>query len=156
MVRVALLAICLSSPVMADQIAVPGGFRLGSSLEEAMQHAASRDWQLVQLSEELPGNWVVADPDIGLFVCDDIVTSVTQRTSGDLDDFAQMVFGMTGTHGKPDIQVISLKAGGVTVSNVDAEFPERAGIVVKVQLSSTDDQLALSTNHILAGQCKDE
>lgn len=121
-----------------------------------MQHAASRDWQLVQLSEELPGSWVIAEPDIGLFVCDDIVASVTRRTPGDLDDFAQMVFGMIGTHGEPHIQVMSLTVGGVTVSNVDAEFPKSDGIVVKVQLSSTADQLAISTNHILAGQCKDE
>ena len=121
-----------------------------------MRHAASRDWQLVQLSEELPGSWVIVDEDIGLFVCDDTVGSVNQRTPGDLDDFAQVVREMSGAYGEPQIQVTSFRIGGVTVSNVDAQFPEQNSIVVKVQLSSTADRLAVSTNHILAGQCKGE
>lgn len=120
-----------------------------------MQHAASRDWQLIQLSDELPGSWVIKDAGIGLFVCDDTVASVNQRAPGDLDDFAQVVHEMSGTYGEPDIQVTSFTISGVTVSNVDAQFPEHNGIVVKVQLSSTADRLAVFTNHLLAGRCDD-
>ncbi|WP_424984294.1 hypothetical protein [Maritalea sp. S77] len=61
-----------------------GGFMLGGSFEAAQQHALEQDWKLVPLSDNLPGQWVIEDTNLSLFVCNEIVASVSERLEGDL------------------------------------------------------------------------
>lgn len=119
----------------SEPIELPGGFELGSSLDEAQQHASSRDWEFVQLSPELPGQWKVegsTGTQIGLFVCGDTVTSVNQHKPGDLDEFASIVWRLSFSHGEPDTQVATFMTGSTRISNVDARFAEFEGLKATV------------------------
>ncbi|XAT60264.1 hypothetical protein GN278_05190 [Rhodobacteraceae bacterium Araon29] len=145
--------------VKSEQIELPGGFKLGSSLDEARQHSSSRGWELAQFSPEQPWQWIVegsAETQIGLFVCGDKVTGVHQYQPGDLDEFADIVLGFIFSHGQPDIQVITFMAGGTKISNVDARFTEFEGLNVNVQLSSTAGRLGISTNYFKVGECTEK
>jgi len=131
----------------AERITLPGGFSLGSSLEEAKRYAASRGWQLVTISPELPRSWIVKEQNIGIHVCNDTVTSVTENVAGNLDDFAQLVSNLRVKRGEPKLQVGSFMAGSTQISTIDASFAEVNGIGVVVQFSSTAGRLAISTNY---------
>lgn len=146
-VIVAAMLMCNSSPAAAERINFPGGFRLGSSLDEAKRHAATRGWQLVPISPGLPNSWIVKDQNVGVHVCNDTVASVTQSSPGDLDDFAQIVSNLQRERGKPTLQVVSFMAGSTPISSIDARFAEVEGLGVAVQFSSTGGKLAISTNY---------
>ena len=133
--------------IAADRVDLPGGFRLGSSLNEAKRHAAATGWQLVAMPPELSGQWFVKEANIGIYVCDDAVASVTQSSEGDLDDFAQLVFDLQMMRGEPKMQTASFMAGATRISNIDARFAEVDGVGVAVQLNSTAGRLTISTNY---------
>ncbi|MBN2740208.1 MAG: hypothetical protein JXR35_04825 [Rhodobacteraceae bacterium] len=142
----------------SEPAGLPGGFKLGSSLEEAKRHASSRGWELVRPSPELPGQWEVegnTGAEVGLFVCDDTVTSVHQYKPGDLDEFARIVTDLriTRRQMEPNIQVVTFAAGATQISNVDVKFAELGGHKVNVQLSSTGGRLGISTNYFIGGGC---
>ena len=90
---IAATVICIGSAQASAQGSdLPGGFRLGSSLDEAKRQAAPQGWELVPLSPELPSSWHVNNQDIGVHVCGDKVASVSRTVPGNLDEFAQLVF----------------------------------------------------------------
>jgi hypothetical protein len=144
---VAMMLLFDSGPAAAERLNFPGGFHLGGSLNEARQHAASRGWQLVAISPELPDSWFVKDQNIGIQVCNNTVASVTESSPGSLDDFAQIVFDLQMERGEPKLQVVSLMAGSTRISSLDARFGEVEGVGVAVQFSSTGGRLAISTNY---------
>lgn len=141
----AMMLLFAFGPAAAQQIDLPGGFQLGGSLDEAKKHAASRGWQLVVLSPELPDTWLAKDQNIGIHVCNNIVASITETSPGSLDDFAQIVFDLQMERGKPKLQVMSFMAGSTRISNIDARFAEVEGLSIAVQFSSTGGRLAIST-----------
>ncbi|TGR72431.1 hypothetical protein EN837_03535 [bacterium M00.F.Ca.ET.194.01.1.1] len=147
---VAAMLTCNSGPAAAEQIKIPGNFRLGSSLDEAKRHAVSQGWQLLAISPELPNSWLVKEQNIGVHVCGDIIGSVTQSSPGDLDDFAQIVSSLQTERGKPTIQIGSFMAGSTLISSIDARFAETEGIGIAVQFSSTAGKLAISTRYFSA------
>ncbi|MEF9605371.1 hypothetical protein O4J55_24820 [Paracoccus sp. PXZ] len=59
----------------AQKVELPGGFRLGSSLEEAQLHATSHGWKLDQLSPQFPWVWMVKERDISLHFCNESLGS---------------------------------------------------------------------------------
>ena len=148
---VAAMLTCNSGPAAAEQIKIPGDFRLGSSLDEAKRHALSQGWQLLAISPDLPNSWLVKEQDIGVHLCGNIVGSVTQSSPGDLDDFAQIVSSLQTERGKPTIQIGSFMAGSTLISSIDARFAEEEGIGIVVQFSSTAGKLAISTGYFSAG-----
>jgi hypothetical protein len=152
---VVLMLLCGFDPVAAEMITLPGGFRLGSSLDDAKRHAASRGWQLVPTSPELPGSWLVKDHNIGIHVCTDTVASISQSSPGGLDDFAKLVSDLEMERGKPTLQVASFMAGSTRISTVDARFPEAEGLIVAVQFGSAGGKLAISTAY-LSDKCADQ
>ena len=142
----------------SEPAGLPGGFKLGSSLEEAQRHASSRGWELVRLSPELPSQWEVegnTGAEVGLFICDDTVTSVHQYKPGDLDEFARIFTDLriARRQMEPIIQVVTFAAGAAQISNVDVKFAELGGHKVNVQLSSTGGRLGISTNYFIGGGC---
>ncbi|NRB34794.1 MAG: hypothetical protein HRU31_08590 [Rhodobacteraceae bacterium] len=154
------VAVLLASNTEArsEPAGLPGGFKLGSSFEEAQRHASSRGWELVRLSPALPGQWEVegnTGAEVGLFVCDDTVTSVRQYEPGDLDEFARIVAALQRARNQwePDIQVVTFAAGATQISNVDVKFAELGGHKVIVTLSSTAGRLGISTNYVMGGGC---
>ncbi len=149
--------LCSSTEAKSEPIKLPGDFELGSSLDEAQQHASSRGWQLVRLPPELPDQWTVegnTGAKIGLFLCDDTVASIHQYKPGDLDEFANIVFGLRILRGKPNTQIMTFMAGATRISNIDVRFAELDGLNVNVQLSSTAGRLGISTNYLREGQCQ--
>ena len=130
-----------------------GGFVLGSPFEAAQQHALSQDWELVPLSEGLPGQWTVAGTNLSLFVCDGVVSSVFERMEGDLEEFTALVFSMQLKFGKPDIQILSLPSGIGDISTIDARFDTDTGGVT-VQLQSIGGVRTFTVNRWIEFQCE--
>lgn len=130
-----------------------GSFVLGVPLEAAQQHALQMGWQLVHLSDSLPGQWAVDGSSLSLFVCDGTVGSVGRQLEGDLEEFAARVFSMELQLGKPDIQILSLPSGAGDISTVDASFVTDDG-GAKVQLQSIDGKQTLSVNHWIDLNCE--
>ena len=93
--------------------------------------------------------------EVGLFVCDDTVTSVRQYEPGDLDEFARIVAALQRARNQwePDIQVVTFAAGATQISNVDVKFVELGGHKVIVTLNSTAGRLGISTNYVMGGGC---
>ena len=145
--------LCFSDNVRAGTMDFPGDFLLGSSLEEAKQHAISRGWQLVPLPPELPRQWEVKGQRISLFICENSISGISQSTSGDLDEFARIVFDLQIKRGKPDLQIVNFMSGTTEFSNVDARFDEVEGVGIRVQLSSVAGELAISRNYSLGNSC---
>ena len=129
-----------------------GGFMLGSSFEVAQQHALGQGWEFVPLSEELPGQWTVVGTNLHLFVCNGVVTSVSEKLEGDLEEFAALVFSMQIEIGKPDIQILSYSSGIGDTSTIDARFDTDSGGVT-VQLQSIGGGRVFSTNHWIEIEC---
>ncbi|WP_297339404.1 hypothetical protein [Pseudophaeobacter sp.] len=129
-----------------------GGFMLGSSFEAAQQHALDQDWQLVPLSEELPGQWTVEGAKLSLFVCNGVVSSVYEKLEGDLEEFAALVFSTQLEFGKPDIQILNLHSSTGDISTIDARFDTDSGGVT-VQLQSIGGGRVFSTNHWIEIEC---
>lgn len=131
-----LAAFCLvaASVAHAAEPKKHGGFVLGSSLEEAQQHALQNGWKLVPLSDNLPGQWNVEGSSLSLFACDGTVVAVHEEMEGDLEEFAALVFSMELELGKPDTQILSLNSGAGVLSTIDARFvTEDGGAVVQLQ-----------------------
>lgn len=95
------------------------------------------------------------EAEVGLFVCDDTVTSVHQYKPGDLDEFARIVTDLriARRQMEPNIQVVTFAVGATQISNVDVKFAELGGHKVNVQLSSTGGRLGISTNYFMGGGC---
>lgn len=123
-----------------------GGFMLGGSFEAAQQHALEQEWKLVPLSDNLPGQWVVEDTNLSLFVCNEIVASVSEQLEGDLEEFAALVFKMQLELGKPDIQILSIPSGLGSISTIDARFDTENGGAT-VQLQSIGGKRTFSISH---------
>ncbi|KAA3514049.1 hypothetical protein DXM21_04200 [Agrobacterium rosae] len=149
-----LLALCNFDLADAEAITFPGGFTLGSSFGDAKLHADSRGWQITPLSPELPGSWVVGQ-DIGIYVCDDTLESLSKRLTGNLDDFAAQVAELTVYRGKPAFQVASFMIGSTRISSIDARFPNVDNINVAVQFESTGGKLAITTRYF-SDKCADQ
>jgi hypothetical protein len=143
----AVMFLCHFGPVAAETVALPGGFRLGSSLDDAKQHAISQGWQLAPVSAELPGSWLVKGQKIGIYVCNDTVASVSQSSPGNLDDFARLVSDLQMERGKPQLQIGTFMAGSTRISTVDARFAESGGLNITVQFGSYAGVLTISTNY---------
>ncbi|QAX31039.1 hypothetical protein [Leisingera sp. NJS204] len=129
-----------------------GGFMLGGSFEAAQQHALEQEWKLVPLSDNLPGQWVVEEANLSLFVCNGIVASVSEQLEGYLEEFAALVFSMQLEFGKPDIQILSLPSGIGTVSTIDARFDTDNGGAT-VQLQSIGEKRTFSISHRIEIEC---
>lgn len=129
-----------------------GGFMLGGSFDAAQQHALEQEWKLVPLSDNLPGQWVVEEAKLSLFVCNGIVTSVSEQLEGDLEDFAALVSTMQREFGNPDIQVLSLPSSIGTISTIDARFDTNYGGVT-VQIESIDGKRTFSETHWIEIEC---
>jgi hypothetical protein len=97
---------------------------------------------------------VIKDHNIGIYVCSDTVASISQSSSGDLDDFAKLVSDLQREWGKPILQVASFMAGSTRISTVDARFPEVEGVNIAVQLASTGGKLTISSKYF-SGECAD-
>lgn len=129
-----------------------GGFVLGSSFETAQQHALAQEWALVPTSEILPGQWTVEGANLSLFVCNGVVSSVSENLEGDLEEFAALVFSMQLKLGKPDIQILSLSSGMGVISSIDARFDKGEGGAT-VQLQSLGGERTVSVNHWRGTEC---
>lgn len=129
-----------------------GGFMLGSSFEAAQQHALDQDWELVLLSEELPQQWTVEGANLSLSVCNGVVSSVSKKSEGDLEEFAALVFSTQLKFGKPDIQILHLHSGIGDISTIDVRFDTDSGGVT-VQLQSIGGGRILSVNHWIETEC---
>jgi hypothetical protein len=145
--------LCFSDNARAGTMDFPGGFLLRSSLEEAKQHAISRGWQLAPLPRELPGQWEVKGQRIGLFICENTISRISQSASGDLDEFARFIFDLQLKRGKPDLQIVNFMSGVTEFSNVDARFDEVEGVGISVQLSSIAGALAMSRSYWSRNSC---
>ncbi|MBC9247924.1 hypothetical protein H4P12_14680 [Paracoccus sp. 11-3] len=141
---------------VAQEMSLPGGFRPGSSLDEAKHHAASQGWKLVSLSAEQPSSWIVWDQKIGLHVCDNIVGGISQSIPGDVDQFARTVFEHQRERGQPSVQIVTFATGSIRISNIDARFPVKDGVGVVIQLGSTGGELAISSHYYAEGRCSAE
>lgn len=130
-----------------------GNFVLGSSLNAAQQHARQKGWRLVPSAEELPGQWRVDGANLSLFVCGDIVASVTEHLDGDLEEFSALVFSMEGQLGKPDTQILSFTSAAGIISTIDARFVTEDGGAT-VQLQSVDGKRTFSVNRWIESGCR--
>lgn len=128
------------------------GFKLGASLEEAKELAGSKGWHLTKLSDDLPGQWVVEEQDVSLFVCEEEVTGISQQYPPDLDTFAKIVFETSLTLGEPDVQIVSFMSGVGRISNVDARFETSEG-GMRIQLSSTVGEMGMTINRWTDSSC---
>ena len=129
-----------------------GGFVLGSSFEAAQQHALERGWEIVPVSEHLPGSWSVEGSNLSLFVCNGIVSAVGEKLEGDLEEFAALVFKMRLELDEPDIQILSIPSGLGTISTIDARFDTDDGRVL-VQLQSIRGERYFNVHHSIDGEC---
>lgn len=129
-----------------------GGFMLGGSFEAAQQHALEQEWKLVQHSENLPGQWVVEEANLSLFVCNGIVTSIAEQLEGDLEEFAALILTMQLEFGKPDIQILSIPSGIGIISTIDARFDTNNGGAT-VQLQSIGGKRTFSESHWINTEC---
>jgi len=143
----------LASVAYAADQKGPGGFILGSSFEEAQEHALGQEWELVPTSEYLPGQWTVKGSNLSLFVCNGMVSSVYEKREGDLEEFAALVFSMQFEFGEPDIQILSFSSGAGDISTVDARFEKGDGGVT-VQLQSLGGERTFSVNHWMGIECR--
>lgn len=137
----------------ASTFAPVHGFRLGSSLAEAKQHASDKGWMLRELHSELPGNWVVEGQEIGLFVCEDRITAITETRDGDVDAFALLVADHRRQHGDPVTKISSFTIGPKRISNIDASFTAASGDEVVVQLAGNAGHLKISVTFRLSQAC---
>lgn len=129
-----------------------GGFMLGGSFEAAQRHALGQEWKLVPISDNLPGQWTVEGANLSLFVCNGIVSSVSEKLEGDLEEFAALVFSMQAEFGKPDIQILSLNSGIGDISTIDAHF-DAVDDGATVQLQSVGGKRTFSVNHWIEFEC---
>ena len=151
-VFVALASIFGSSAVsVADEPLV--GFKLGASFLEAKEHANSKGWQLVALSENLPGQWIVEEQDISLFVCEGKITGISQQHPPDLDAFTKTVFETSQKLGEPDVKIVSFMSGVGRISTVDARFRTSEG-GVRISLSSTVGEMGMTINRWTDSSCE--
>ncbi|MGR3823811.1 MAG: hypothetical protein ACU0A5_14680 [Salipiger marinus] len=130
-----------------------GGFMLGGSFAAAQQHALGQGWALVPISENLPGQWTVEGTNVSLFVCNGVVSSVTEQLDGDLEEFAALVFTMTREFGEPDIQILSFESGIGTISTIDARFDKNSG-GAEAQLQSIGGERTFTVNHWMETECR--
>lgn len=128
------------------------GFKLGGSFEAAQQHALEKEWKLVPLSDNLPGQWVVEETSLSLFVCNGVVASVSEQLEGDLEAFTALVFSLQLEFGKPDVQIVSIPSSVGHISTIDARFVSDAGGAT-VQLQSINGKRSFSVNHWIKGKC---
>ena len=143
-----------SDLTFAQQSDFPGDFRLGGSLEEAQHHAAARGWKLDQLSSQFPWAWVVEGQDITLHFCNGFLRSITQDTSGSLDEFAQLVFEFEIARGKPEVKVGTFVSGGIRFADISARFPDLDGVGVGLRLDSIAGRHSIKTNYFTeTGPC---
>ena len=129
-----------------------GGFVLGSSFEAAQQHALERGWEIVPVSEHLPGSWSVEGSNLSLFVCNETVRSVGEKLEGDLEEFAALVFKMRLELGEPDIQILSTPLGPGAISTIDARFDTDDGRALVV-LQSIGRNRYFGVRHWIDGDC---
>ncbi|WP_144389831.1 hypothetical protein [Phaeobacter sp. 22II1-1F12B] len=129
-----------------------GGFVLGSSFEAAQQHALEREWEIVPLSEHLPGYWSVEGSNLTLGVCNGIVRFVGEKLEGDLEEFAALVFKMRLELDEPDIQILSIPSGIGTISTIDVRFDTDDGQAL-VQLQSIRGNRYFNVHHSIDGEC---
>ncbi|MDE4060893.1 hypothetical protein [Phaeobacter gallaeciensis] len=130
-----------------------GGFMLGSSLEAAQNHARAQEWKLVPLSDNLPGTWTVEGANLSLFVCNGVVSSVSETLEGDFEQFAALVFSMQLEFGQPDVQILSYRSSIGVISTIDARF-DIAGGGASVQLQSLGGDRTFSANHWIETECQ--
>ena len=136
----------------ADQ--PPADFKLGASFVAAKEHANSKGWRLVELSENLPGQWIVEEQDISLFVCEGKVTGISRQHPPDLDEFAKTVFETSQKLGEPNVKIVSFMSGVGRISNVDARF-QTSGGGLSISLSSTVGDMGMTVNRWIDSACGD-
>lgn len=146
------LVLILGSGAFSHADETVSGFKLGASFEDAKELAGSKGWHLTILSDDLPGQWVVEERDVSLFVCEEKVTGISQRYPPDLDTFAKIVFETSLALGEPDVQIVSFMSGVGRISNVDARFETSEG-GMRIQLSSTVGKAGMSINRWIHSSC---
>ena len=137
-----LATVLCSEPTRAQAFDDLRGFELGRTFADAERHARERGWTLKPLSPELPGNWVVAGTNLGLFYCDNKISSISTEQLGGLEEFA-MIAGELGPlqakYGKPETQIIAFMAGTTRISNVAARFTVASGVGTHVTFTHSGD-----------------
>lgn len=130
-----------------------GGFILGSTLEEAQNHAIAQKWILAPMSENLPGSWIVEGTKLSLYICNGVVASVSEVLAGDFEQFTELVFSMQIKFGEPNIQILSLPSVFGDISTIDVEF-DMEGELAFVQLQSIEGKRTFSTSRSIETDCR--
>lgn len=141
---VVLTLVSSASPAVAQTDLDLRGFRPGSSLAEAQEHATADGLKLSQMSA-LPTSWIVEGTNLTLAVCDGNIDAVYVKVEGGVDEFADLVSSWTTEFGPPAVQIISVDAGATRISNIDARFTID-GETRLVQLSSAGGKVAINAS----------
>ncbi|MBD3803686.1 MAG: hypothetical protein IE919_10670 [Thioclava sp.] len=143
----------VASVAHAADLTELGGVMLGGSFEAAQQYVLGQEWDLVPTSKNLPGQWTVEGANLSLFVCNGVVSSVTEKLEGDLEEFAALVFSMKLEFGEPDIQILSFSSGLENISTIDARFDKVDGGAT-VQLQSIGGERIFTINQWIETECR--
>lgn len=134
--------VCSVSASIAQSKLDLQGFEPGESLEEAQEHAGRANLHLKEIAA-LPGTWAVEGTNLTLSVCSGMVASVGIDIEGGVDEFGELVSIWQGEFGAPEVQVVSLDAGAMRITNIDARFSDEQGAHL-VQLHSYDGEVGIS------------
>lgn len=150
---ISLLCLFGASAAYAADPGELGGFELGGTFKAAQQHARQQEWELEPLSENLPGQWAVKGAPLTLFVCNRVLSAISETLEGDLEAFAARVFAMQLALGEPEIKILHLGSGVGDVSTIDARFETIDGGAA-VQLQSIGGKRTFVVNHWLNSECQ--